>query len=94
MKFLQRALTSLVPAHVADRMRHETDQWQLRCGGCGRTKSLWEAGGIRYGKSSTQGVSATVAWCRSCGGLRVAMVERRPETVLETASRGPGESGK
>ena len=93
MKFFQRALTSLVPAHVADRVRHETDQWQLLCGGCGKTKSLWEAGGIRYGKSSTQSVSATFAWCRSCGGCewRWWNVDRNPFWKREV--EGPAKAG-
>ena len=68
MKLIQRALTSIVPSRTADLMKQETEQWQLRCSGCGKTKSLWDAGGIRFGKASAGNASATFAWCRSCHG--------------------------
>ncbi|WP_425511001.1 phage terminase large subunit family protein [Haloferula helveola] len=57
-------------------MRSETNRWQVRCGACGATQPLWEAGGIRYKKTATASVSATIMACPNCGCLRDAVVER------------------
>ena len=76
MGLLQKLIVSLVPPATASRMRRQTNQWQLRCKGCGAAQPLWEAGGIRYRKSSTKsGCSGTFVRCPHCREIRYAVTE-------------------
>ena len=79
MKIIQTIITTLLPASLVEEMKRETNQWQIRCLGCSRTKLLWEAGGIRYKKKSAGSVTLTAVRCRKCGGFRKALVERVEE---------------
>jgi Fe-S-cluster-containing hydrogenase component 2 len=92
MKLIQRTLALLLPRSMIERMKRETEQWQLNCKGCGRTKSLWEAGGIRYGKKAVDNYTATLIRCEQCRGLRMAVVERVPEQSLAKGSNGGEET--
>lgn len=50
MTGLQKFLTSVLPKSWADNMRRESEQWKMCCP-CGNQRSVWEAGGIRWGGS-------------------------------------------
>ena len=80
MRILQAIITALLPRSIVEQMREETDQWQIRCTSCGRTKPLWEAGGIRYKKRPIGSVSGTLVRCSQCNGLRCAIVERSQDS--------------
>jgi Zn finger protein HypA/HybF involved in hydrogenase expression len=55
-------------------MRAESEAWRLRCSVCGATRSVWEAGGIRWKAAAVN--KQTRAHCPHCGGLRATVVER------------------
>ncbi|TWT29249.1 hypothetical protein KOR42_55420 [Thalassoglobus neptunius] len=57
-------------------MQESTERWSIRCCRCDNSRSLWEAGGIRWGKMSVGNVQRTLVWCRVCRELTTAAVER------------------
>ena len=75
MNRIQRLMSGFFPAEA---MQAETEGWQIRCLGCGKTRDLWAAGGVRYGKRSKRAGSETLVRCPGCGTLRRAVVERVP----------------
>lgn len=77
MNGLQRFFFRLLPPHLAEQMRDESERWTLRCDGCGGSKSLWEVGGIRW--RATPDPKRTIVRCRRCGGLRAATLTLRPK---------------
>ncbi len=76
MSPLQKFFTAILPKSWADDMRRESQAWQIRCTGCGASKSIWDAGGIRW-KAVSSGKRMLVR-CSHCGGFRTAAVERLP----------------
>ncbi|RYD61465.1 MAG: serine/threonine protein kinase, partial [Verrucomicrobiaceae bacterium] len=67
-------------------------EWQLRCTACQSTRSLASAGGIRIGAASVG--KRTLAWCRSCGGLRFAAIEKAGETRGGSTTANPQSNQK
>lgn len=88
MSLVQDVLQRWLPAGTVRAMREQTNRWQLRCLSCNRTVSLWESGGIRYGKAGVGCRSATLIRCRECWGLRLASVERVPSPTATEAGTG------
>lgn len=86
MKLLQRLLSLVLPATTIQRMKDETNEWQIRCNGCGRAGSLWDAGGIRHGKAVASNATMTFVRCKTCRRLRSAVVEKLAEPDSERCS--------
>lgn len=74
MTGFQQFLMTVLPRAWADDLRAESESWRIRCLGCGASKSVWEAGGVRW-KARSQG-KRTLVRCSHCGGMRMAAVER------------------
>ena len=55
--------------------------WHIRCGTCGRSKTLASVGGIRIG-GNRGAKKATLGWCSGCRGLRMLSIVHE--------SRAPG----
>jgi hypothetical protein len=53
------------------RMEAESRQWMCRCLTCGTTRSVWEAGGVRY---RAAGRSRVLLRCPTCRRLRCHLV--------------------
>lgn len=75
MTIIQKFVVSFLPRRWSEAIRAESQSWLLRCSTCGVTRSIWDAGGIRY-KASSRGKSAMV-WCAHCGQLRMMAIERK-----------------
>jgi hypothetical protein len=73
MTFLQKLVLNLLPKRWSEAIRAESESWLLRCLTCGATRSLWEAGGIRY--KGTARRKRTIVWCPQCGQLRATSLE-------------------
>ena len=67
-------------------------EWQLRCTTCQSARSLASAGAIRMGAASVG--KRTLAWCRSCGGLRFAAIEKAGETRAGSTTADPQSNHK
>lgn len=74
MTRFQKLLVTVLPGSWAEGLRAESESWRIRCLGCGASKSVWEAGGVRW-KAKSCG-KRTIVRCSRCGGMRVAAVER------------------
>ncbi|MGE3409193.1 MAG: phage terminase large subunit family protein [Pirellulales bacterium] len=74
MSPVQRLILAIVPAPWARAMRAESEQWRLRCLTCGNSRSVWEAGGIRWKAKSTS--KRVMVRCPHCGCPRQAAIER------------------
>ena len=72
-------------------IQRESEAWKIRCTACGRQKSVWSAGGVRYGASS--GVKHTLGFCSGCHGLRMLKIYRPSDEPLSIPPRGPNLSG-
>ena len=55
----------------------ESAGWRIRCLSCDASRSVWEVGGVRYKAASIR--KRKLAWCRACGGPRIAAVEWVPK---------------
>jgi hypothetical protein len=73
MTLLQKLVLNLLPKRWSEAMRAESESWLLCCLTCGLTRSLWEAGGVRY--KGTSHSKRTVVWCPQCGRLRAMSLE-------------------
>jgi uncharacterized Zn finger protein len=56
---------------IGDEIASESREWLIRCDRCGRERSVWATGGVRYKAS---GRKRTVAHCSSCGTLRTMTI--------------------
>lgn len=74
MTGIQKFFMKVLPKKWADDMRAESERWIMTCEGCGRSKSVWEAGGIRW-KAASKGKSM-IAFCKECGGPKIIKIER------------------
>ena len=74
MTRFQKLLMTVLPRAWAEDLRAESESWKIRCLRCGASKSVWEAGGVRW-KAKSRGKRMIVR-CSQCGGLRMAAVER------------------
>lgn len=73
----QLFFTKILPAKWANDMRAESESWRIRCLECGASRTVWEAGGIRW-RAASKG-KRTIVGCSQCGGTRTAAVERVPK---------------
>jgi hypothetical protein len=73
MGFIQKLVTTFVPAKTALAMEEESRQWMMRCD-CGHEISIWDAGGIRFG---AKGSPKTLYRCPKCGP-KMHTVYRKP----------------
>lgn len=64
MTFWQKLLTRVLPGKMAEDMEAESRSWMMRCPTCGKEKSVWEAGGIRW---KAAGNPSRFYFCRECG---------------------------
>ena len=76
MTLIQRFFSTVLPRKQADAMRAESQAWRIRCCSCGASRSVWDAGGIRWNAASTG--KRTLVHCSHCGGRRTAAIERVP----------------
>jgi hypothetical protein len=76
MTLIQRFFLAVLPKRWADSMRAESESWQIRCCTCGASRSVWEAGGIRW-KAASIGKRRLVR-CPQCKALRWAAIELEP----------------
>ncbi|MEW4486974.1 hypothetical protein AB1L42_02775 [Thalassoglobus sp. JC818] len=76
MSFVQNLFAAILPSSWMDEMQKSTERWSVRCCRCDNSRSLWDAGGIRWGKMSVGNVQRTLAWCRDCQEVTTAAVER------------------
>jgi uncharacterized OB-fold protein len=65
-----------MPGRAGD-MERESREWKVICPRCGRERSIWELGGIRY-KARSRGKRMGMK-CDACGRWRMHKVERRPD---------------
>ncbi len=75
MTFIQKLVITLLPKRWSEAIQTESQSWLLRCSSCGTTRSVWEAGGIRF-KAASVG-KRTLVWCAQCGQPRLMSVERK-----------------
>jgi len=68
----QRFIKWFTSASRFEKMVEESKQWQFTCKACGKTGSVWEAGGIRYW---AKGNPSTMLKCPHC--KKVAMQKLR-----------------
>jgi DNA-directed RNA polymerase subunit RPC12/RpoP len=68
MNWLQRLVLSVVPRSWGEAIEAESRSWMLRCTQCGRERSLWEWGGMRW--KSTKPTQHYRVRCPQCGGRR------------------------
>ena len=74
MTFIQKFFLAILPQKWGESMRSESEQWQIRCCTCGASRSVWDAGGIRW-KAASSGKRIMIR-CEQCGALRAAAVEK------------------
>ncbi len=75
MTLIQKLVLTLLPKRWSQAIQAESQSWLLRCTVCGATRSVWDAGGIRY-KAASVG-KRTMGWCAQCGRWRALAVERK-----------------
>jgi hypothetical protein len=75
---IQRFIQRLMPGRAGG-MESESREWMVICPKCGRERSIWELGGIRY-KAWSRGKRMGMR-CDACGRWRMHKVERRREAA-------------
>ncbi len=74
LSLVQRIVLRLMPGS-AEAIERESRQWIATCPKCGRERSIWELGGVRY-KAWSRGLKMGFR-CDSCGRFSMHRVERR-----------------
>ena len=80
MTFVQKFFMTVLPKRWAEDMRKESQAWKIRCCTCGTSRSVWDAGGVRWLASSSH--KRTVGRCSNCGTLRQTAIVKEPATTL------------
>lgn len=75
MRFLQWLVLRALPQKWARRVEEETKAWIFRCP-CGRERSLWEAGGLRFGAAGR--AKKVLGRCPACRKFRWMDLVRLP----------------
>ncbi len=70
---------ALLPQKWGRSMRASSEGWRICCRTCGASRTVWQAGGIRWGAASTS--KRKLVYCSQCGRLRVAFVEWQPHAA-------------
>lgn len=78
----QRLLRAVLPAKWLADLEAETRCWEVACKTCGRSKDLWEAGGLRW---RATGTSQTAGFCTACDAKRTMVI--RPKVALASTER-------
>jgi hypothetical protein len=81
MSLIQRFFMAIFPKSWSDDMRAESERWIIRCLTCGKSRSVWEVGGIRW-KAASVGKRTRIK-CAQCGANRDAAVEYVTETAAK-----------
>ncbi len=84
MTTIQRMMTALLPRAWADSMRRQSETWRFRCCSCGNSRSVWDAGGVRWHAASLG--KRKLIHCPRCGRLRWAAVEWTPDFAEPAAA--------
>jgi hypothetical protein len=79
MSLIQRFFLAIFPKKWSDDMRAESERWMIRCLTCGKSRSVWDAGGIRW-KAASVGKRTRIK-CSQCEAYRDAAVEYVAESV-------------
>jgi hypothetical protein len=48
MSLIQRLLMRVLPERCAQDLKASSESWRIVCGNCGDSRSVWEAGGVRW----------------------------------------------
>jgi len=89
MSALQRFFLAVLPQRWGESMKRDSKAWRFRCITCDFSRSVWDAGGIRW-KAASRG-KRTMIYCTVCGKLRSAAVEYRPDDSTDDAlEHSPG----
>ncbi|MEA2456812.1 MAG: hypothetical protein QOI45_3074 [Thermoleophilaceae bacterium] len=72
----QRWARRLMPRRAGE-MERQSREWKVICRKCGRERSIWELGGIRYGAKSRGKFMGMK--CDACGRWGMHRVQRRPD---------------
>ena len=85
MSLSQKIARLTLPSSWYDRVQESSQRWMIQCTGCKSERSVWAAGGIRYGAASTG--KRILARCTTCGNLVSARVYYRDESeTMNTVS--------
>lgn len=76
MTAIQKIFLKVLPQTWADDMRKESEGWKIRCEICGGSRSVWEAGGIRWKAASV--AKKTRIHCPQCNTMRSADMVFQP----------------
>lgn len=81
MTVTQRFLLTILPDRWGQRMKAASEEWRIRCATCDKSRTLWDAGGIRWGKFAVGSVTRTFVRCSRCRGLRAGVIEKAPKNT-------------
>ena len=79
MGLIQKLFLAILPKSMADDMRADSKSWIMVCRTCGERRSVWDAGGIRWGAYSKG--KRTLCFCTKCDRYRWASWERENPPV-------------
>lgn len=48
MNFVQKLVLAITPKKIGESIQRESEEWHLVCSKCGRSRSVWDLGGIRW----------------------------------------------
>jgi hypothetical protein len=70
---------------IRDRLRRlradierESREWMISCTTCGRERSVWSTGGVRW---KAFGEKRTAGFCSRCGAMRILRIYRPAKTT-------------
>ncbi len=86
MTTIQKFFMKVLPAKWAESMRAESEAWKIRCCTCNATKSVWDAGGIRW-KAASVGKRVMIV-CTQCKAMRECAVEYLPSGAASSPAEG------
>lgn len=72
MSTVQQLAEKLLPASWFCRVRNSSEHWMIQCTKCNSERSVWDAGGIRFGASSAG--KRIAAKCSRCDAVVAARV--------------------
>ncbi|MDJ0752814.1 MAG: hypothetical protein QNJ45_04795 [Ardenticatenaceae bacterium] len=74
MGLIQKLVTNFLPRSLSQAIEAESRSWILRCQRCDESRSVWDAGGVRYKATSAKKITA--GYCSNCQKMSRFSLER------------------
>jgi hypothetical protein len=87
MSSVQKFFAAILPSSAMKAIESQSRCWRINCPSCGRSLSVWDAGGIRYLATGRKWIFRR---CRSCHRTAWQPIEYQPAAKMPDVNAQAG----